>query len=218
MQQSRGNTKGWGMTRALGVCLGVVALAIGGGSRVCADEADTGDNLPQGIKQLLVTQPTSPAGQAPDERGEPVRVSMDFQDANLKDVLKTFSQQTGINVIAGPEVGDQSVTLYLEDVTVMDALDQILNASNLTYQRPPGSNIYTVKPKGTQQELTVTRVYRLKYARVSESILAKAAARIGLRTSLRGAVLGGVGEALAGGGGGGTGGGAGAGEIGRAHV
>ncbi len=111
--------------------------------------------------------------EAPDE---PVRLSMDFKDANIKDVLKTFSQQAGINVIANEEIGDKNITLYLEDVTVLDALDQILQAGNLTYELPAGSDIYIVKPKDDGTVPTITRVYQLKYARVSKSILARASA------------------------------------------
>lgn len=112
------------------------------------------------------------------EEIQPMQVSMEFQDAPLKDVLKAFSQQTGINLIASQEVGDQLVTLYLEDVTVLDALDQILEAADLTYERKPGSQIYLVRPRTKEEEagvVTVTRVYRLKFARVSQSRLARAA-------------------------------------------
>ena len=126
----------------------------------------------------------TPDSAATDDLPPPRRISMDYQDANLKDVLKTFSQQTGINVIAGGNLGDQPVTLYLEDVTPIDALDQILRATNLTYERAPGSDIYLVKSKGKEEEAArmTTRVYRLKFARVSKSVLAKAAAAFGGRT------------------------------------
>src|SRR3989338_2648640 len=108
---------------------------------------------------------------------------MEFQDANLGDVLKTFSQQTGINVIAGSEIADRPITVYLEDVEVLDALDQILSAGDLTYARQTGSQIYIVKAKPAEAlPRLMTRVYRLKYARVSESILARAAASFAEKT------------------------------------
>ncbi len=130
----------------------------------------------------------------------PMRVSMDFQDANLKDVLKTFSQQTGINVIASEEVGDRMVTLYLEEVTLLDALDQILAATGLTYERPLGSQIYIVrsKPKAEAPEVVAhTKVYKLRFARVSASKLATAAASLGPTGA--GLAIGGVGGAGGGG-------------------
>lgn len=121
----------------------------------------------------------------------PMRVSMEFQNATLRDILKLFSQQTGINVIAGEEIGDKTLTIYFEDVMVLDALDQILKAGNLTYERAPDSDIYVVTKtaKAAPPDIqTITRVYRLKYARVSESVLAKAAAVLGNKTPFETAV------------------------------
>lgn len=126
------------------------------------------------------------AAEAPPDES-PVRLSMEFQDAKLKDILKAFSQQTGINVIARADIGDQPITLYFEDVGVLDAFDQILTAGNLTYERAGGSDIYLVKPKADTGAKTMTRVYRLKYARVSKSILAQAATAFGARTPFEGA-------------------------------
>ena len=120
-----------------------------------------------------------------EDAAAPMRVSMEFQDASLRDILKLFSQQTGINVIAGDEVSEKELTIYFEDVTVLDALDQILRAGNLQYERGPESDIYvvTARPQaGPAKVQTITRVYRLKYARVSESVLAKAAAVFGKQT------------------------------------
>ena len=135
-----------------------------------------------------------------------MRVSMEFQDASLRDVLKTFSQQTGINVIASGPVSEQTVTLYLEDVTVLDAFDQILRAGSLTYERMPGSDIYVVNAKAAtpKEAATTTRVYRLKYARVSKSVLAQAAATFGARTPFEASH--GAGKEGSGGGGGTAGG------------
>ena len=156
-------------------------LLLGGVVRpltAAADEATSQDNMgaaPSGEPAVL-----------------PLRISMDFQDASLKDVLKTFSQQSGINVIASGNIAEKRITLYLEDVEVLDVLDQILKAGDLTYDRPAGSSIYLVKPKpgGAQAELAkmITRVYKLKYARVSESNLAKAATAFGASTPFEGSL------------------------------
>jgi type II secretory pathway component GspD/PulD (secretin) len=137
---------------------------------------------------------------------------MEFQDAKLKDILKAFSQQTGINVIARADIGDQPITLYFEDVDVLDAFDQILTAGNLTYERASGSDIYLVKPTSEVGPTTMTRVYRLKYARVSKSVLAQAATAFGARTPFEGgASIGSSASGSAGGAGGGGGGFGGAG-------
>ena len=126
-------------------------------------------------------EPDAPAGSEEPEAPS-VHISMEFKEASLKDVLRLFSQQTGINVIASNEVKDQPITLYLEHVTALDALDQILNASGLIYERPAGSDIYIVKPapeKTAKAAVRETRVYRLRFARVSSSRLAKAVEAFG---------------------------------------
>lgn len=146
---------------------------------------------PCAAEEAVSTDVAALAGDTVDEEGaaEPLRLSMEFQDAMLKDVLKAFSQQTGINVIAAAELGEQPVTIYFEDVAALDALDQILAAGNLTYARPPGSEIYIVKPAaGQEPEEMITRVYGLKYARVSQSVLAKAASALNARTPFEASV------------------------------
>jgi len=119
---------------------------------------------------------------------------MEFQNALLKDVLKAFSQQTGLNVVAEAEIGEKEVTLYLEEVAALDALEQILRTYQLTYERPIGSDIYIVKAisavEASSAPQTITRLYKLKYDRVSKSVLAKAAAAFGARTPFEGGSIG----------------------------
>lgn len=94
-------------------------------------------------------------------------VSMDFQDANLKTVLKVFSQQSGLNFIASQSVQDRTVTVYFDNVKVDDALTYIMNANNLVYEQEPGTNIFIVKETGKPEIETVTKIYELKYAQLS---------------------------------------------------
>ncbi|MBU1006303.1 MAG: hypothetical protein KKH08_01755 [Candidatus Omnitrophica bacterium] len=94
-------------------------------------------------------------------------ISMDFQDANLKTVLKVFSQQSGLNFVAGQNVEDRTVTVYFDSVTVEDALNHIINANNLAYEQEPGSSIFIVKESGKAALEKLTKIYELKYAQLS---------------------------------------------------
>ena len=98
---------------------------------------------------------------------KPNLVSMDFQDANLKTVLKAFSQQSGLNFIASQNVQDRTVTIYFDNVKIEDALNYIMNANNLTYEEEPGTNIFIVKETGKPEIETITKIYELKYAQLS---------------------------------------------------
>ncbi|MFH1359591.1 MAG: secretin N-terminal domain-containing protein [Candidatus Omnitrophota bacterium] len=98
-------------------------------------------------------------------------ISMDFENADLNDVLKIFSQQSGLNFIAADEVIKKKITLYLDKVPVDQALERILQANNLTYEIKPESNIFVVKPIKEPDIQVITRVYKLKYATVLSSKL-----------------------------------------------
>jgi len=96
-------------------------------------------------------------------------ISMDFQDANLKTVLKIFSQQSGLNFVASQNVQDRTVTIYFDGVSVEDALNHIINANNLIYEQKTGSNIFIVKESGAPAVETLTKIYELKYAQLTPS-------------------------------------------------
>jgi type IV pilus assembly protein PilQ len=102
------------------------------------------------------------------------RISMDFQDASLKTILKVFSEQSGLNFIASQNVQDRTVTLYLVDVPLQEALNKIMSANNLTYELDTGSNIFVVKEWGQPAVETITKVFFLKYARLKGSKLQQA--------------------------------------------
>jgi len=96
-------------------------------------------------------------------------ISMDFQEAALKDVLKVFSQQAGLNFVATTNIEGRAITLYLDGVTVQDALNSIMKANNLTYEQAPGSNVFVVKESGRAKVDLETRVYTLNFAVISSS-------------------------------------------------
>src|SRR5512136_1372672 len=55
-------------------------------------------------------------------------ISMDFQNADIKTVLRSFSVYAGKNIIAGPEVKGP-VNVHLENVPWRKALDLVLKAN-----------------------------------------------------------------------------------------
>ena len=66
-------------------------------------------------------------------------ISMNFTDADLENVLKVFSQQSGLNFIASASIADRTINLYLDSVPVEEALERILSAHDLTYELKQGS-------------------------------------------------------------------------------
>jgi type IV pilus assembly protein PilQ len=64
-------------------------------------------------------------------------ISMDFQNADIKTVLRSFSVYTDKNIIASPEV-EGPVTVHLQDVPWRKALDIVLKANGYAAQEDEG--------------------------------------------------------------------------------
>jgi len=104
-----------------------------------------------------------PGKNIPHEKTD--KVSMDFENAELKDILKAFSRQTGINFVASDVIEGKLITIYLNNVSIEEALSSILEANGLLYEKQEG-NVYLIKPAGTKAIRTITRVYKLNYIQV----------------------------------------------------
>ncbi len=97
------------------------------------------------------------------------KVSLELENAQLVDVLKMLSQQVNLNFISTEAVGERMLTLYMEKVPLRDAMDVIFVANNLAYDYYPDSNIFVVKEMGKPSLELKTKIYQLRYARVSSS-------------------------------------------------
>jgi len=99
-------------------------------------------------------------------------VTLDFKEADIRNVLKIISYKSGVNIVTTPEVMG-NITIRLTDVPWDKALDVILKTYGFGYDR--AGNIITVAPidkltslKKQEVELaqvqpTVTEVFYLKY-------------------------------------------------------
>ncbi len=81
-------------------------------------------------------------------------VSLDFVAADIHDVLKALSVQSGINVVAGNDVKGL-VTISLSNVTLGEALDYITKVSGLSYQLV--GNAYIVAPQAALRSMFGTK-------------------------------------------------------------
>jgi len=133
--------------------------------------------------------------------GEPEEtfISLDFKDAGLKDVLKAFSLESGLNFIASENIQDKKITLYLDKVPLKEAMDKLFKANNLIYELNEKEKIFLVKESGLSGIETITRIYPLRYACVSSSSLKSALGVTNTTSSVTtgtGAVKSGIIEAI----------------------
>jgi type IV pilus assembly protein PilQ len=99
-------------------------------------------------------------------------VTLDFKDADIRNVLKIISYKSGVNIVSTPEVMG-NISIRLVDVPWDKALDVILKTYGFAYDRQ--GNIISVAPiekltAQKQQEAqlaqvqpTATEVFQLKY-------------------------------------------------------
>jgi len=99
---------------------------------------------------------------------EPV-ISMDLQDASIKDVLKILSIQSNLNFVASEGLQDRKLTLFMDKVPLKEAMSKIFKANNLSYELDNDATVFIVKDLGKPQVETITEIFKLKYATVSSS-------------------------------------------------
>lgn len=103
-------------------------------------------------------------------------VSLNFLEADIHDVLKALSVQSGENIVAGKDVSGQ-VTVSLANVSVEQALDYVAKLSNYSYTRE--NNTYLVGTKDSLRNLaggvpetenSKVEVVALNYSTVDDAI------------------------------------------------
>jgi type II secretory pathway component GspD/PulD (secretin) len=92
-------------------------------------------------------------------------ISISVRDADLSSVLQTFSSETGINIIAGKDVGGK-VSVSLNGVKPMDALTVILKANGYSFVKE-GDILRIVPATGILSERFI-KTFTINYADIDE--------------------------------------------------
>lgn len=100
------------------------------------------------------------------EPGPAGTVSIDFKDADIRQVLRVLSLKSEVDIVAGPDV-EGLITIKLTNVPWEQALDIILRTYGFTYERK--ADVIRVMTLATvEQEAVSTEVFPLNYAKASE--------------------------------------------------
>ncbi|MDQ5984692.1 MAG: Type IV pilus biogenesis and competence protein PilQ [Syntrophus sp. SKADARSKE-3] len=81
------------------------------------------------------------------------KITLDFQEANIKSVLRLMSEQGSVNIVSGDDVKG-NVTLYIKDVPWQQALDTILEITGLIKEES-GDIVIVRTPAAKNAEDTV---------------------------------------------------------------
>lgn len=139
--------------RATRLLLGIFVFAFSGQMAVMAQETEVGSQNAQIIR---------PAADSP--QAETVTISV--KDANIAEVLKAYSLQTGQSIVVGPDVISENVNVRLNNIPWQEALDVILKPYGFGY-RQVGDTIVISKLENIVQvegiEPLGSKVFKLKY-------------------------------------------------------
>ena len=94
-----------------------------------------------------------------DRKIGPIRL----KGAPLSTFLDVVSAQSKVNFIITEGLESKRVTAFLQNVTVREALQVLLEIKGLTYQQIGKSNTYVVTPRSKQVENLITRIYTLSF-------------------------------------------------------
>lgn len=131
--------------------------------------------IPAGLVAALLLLPltavparAADAGRVSDSLKADDIAVFDFKEAPLADVLKVFTGLTGKNVVATPEIQGLPISLYLEKVSAMDALETLCKNYNLWYAQERNV-IRVMKVEEYGRELVLRRdekirIFNLRYA------------------------------------------------------
>ncbi len=108
-------------------------------------------------------------------------ITIDVQDADIQTVIRSFSEFSNTNIVAGPEV-EGKVTAHLKDVPWRQAMNIILKSHGFGYEEEYGMIRVSTIEKLTKEDLEIqaaarqkddllpleTRIISLSYANASE--------------------------------------------------
>jgi type IV pilus secretin PilQ/predicted competence protein len=95
-------------------------------------------------------------------------ISLDAEDAYIPSVLKILAEKGGLNIITGPGVNNDRISIHMKDVPVDQAVNLIVRAAGLAYERI-GNSILVAEAKSLKEETGLSSyVIELKYADANE--------------------------------------------------
>lgn len=135
---------------------GVLGMLLSLGLLAHAEERQQA--APAGSAQTRMTRMAEAAGT------EAVIHKLEFRQAKMVDVIRALADMSGLNIVATEEAAKKEVTVFLQNITVRDALDTISKNAGLWYRQDKNSKTYRVMTTEEYQKDMV--VYREDTTRI----------------------------------------------------
>lgn len=129
--------------------------------------APTADTARPRNTTRLANVPGSAAPRPSSKGANAVINRLEFTDARLVDVIRALADMSGLNIVATKDAASRQVTLFLQDITVKDALETIVKNSGLWFRQDKTGKTYRIMTtEEYQQDMVVfredeTRIFNL---------------------------------------------------------
>ncbi len=120
--------------------------------------------------QSAYSTETAEAPVANIKESEEGKLSIEFSDVGLSEVLKVLSSLSGANFVTSEDAAKKKISLFLDNVSFDDALEAIIKGNSLVMQKVGASNIILIRGITGEDALAPleTRVFKLKYVRAAK--------------------------------------------------
>lgn len=98
------------------------------------------------------------------------KIDLDFGEATLGDVFMTLGKAGGINIMVDPIIKDLMIEIYLQQVTVKEALVLMANAHNLGFKRVENS-LFVTSVEKLQNQAVGFKIIKLRNIKALEAKL-----------------------------------------------
>jgi len=133
-------------------------LALTDSEKVVPVNSSALNSLVQSSNKVATTKKSSSSGE------DAIISKLEFKQANIVDVVRALADMSGLNIVATEAATKKVVTVFLQNISVKDALDTITKNSGLWYRQDKVSKTFRIMTTDEYQRDVV--VYREDTTRI----------------------------------------------------
>jgi type II secretory pathway component GspD/PulD (secretin) len=102
------------------------------------------------------------------EGAAPTLITLDADSTSVNAILQVLAARSGLNIVTGPEVRGQKITIHLKNTPFEEALNLVVRGGGFGYERFGNSILVGRQQRLTEETGVGTRVFDLQYASATD--------------------------------------------------
>lgn len=129
-------------------------------------------SVSRGVLLLLAAVLVLPAWSAADDKADFHIEKLEFREARVVDAARVIAELSGVNIVTTSEAGQKTFNLFLQDISVRDAIDTLSKVTGLWYRYDGKTRAFRIMTTAEYQNdivvfrEDVTRVFTLMHQNV----------------------------------------------------